>query len=361
MSRGACRRREFIGLVTQAGIAIKPALGSSRAGDEHGTRGDHMTTNDGQTLSPVVEHPGRKLAFDFPGVRIGVAEYAEGPTGCTVFHFPKTARCAADVRGGSPGTIMAGDGPIDALCYAGGSIYGLEAATGVMAELFAERSFARQFHEIAIVRGAIIFDFPPRASAIYPDKALGRAAVRAARPGVFPLGRHGAGCSATVGKAFEYPDQRESAGQGGAFRQIRSTKIAVFTVVNAVGAIVDRTGTVVRGNLDRKSGRRLRAIENVDRHVSERPGAPGASMPGNTTLSVVITNQQLDQAALTPLARQVHSSMARAIQPFHAWNDGDVLYAISTGEVVKPALDVTLLGIIASELAWDAVLNCFQD
>ena len=190
---------------------------------------------------------------------------------------------------------------------------------------------------------------------------MGRAALQAARPGIFPLGRHGAGCSATVGKAFHSPSHREPAGQGGAFRQVGPTKVAVFTVVNAVGAIVDRTGLVVRGNLDRISGRRLAATEVLNQYLSERAPRSGSTTSGNTTLTVVITNQQLDASALTPLARQVHSSMARAIQPFHAWNDGDVLYAVTTGEVTNPTLDVTALGIIASELAWDAVLNCFQD
>ena len=67
------------------------------------------------------------------GLAIGVAEYDEGPTGCTVFHFPGPALVAMDVRGGSVGTIMEGDGLTDAICLAGGSLYGLEAATGVAA------------------------------------------------------------------------------------------------------------------------------------------------------------------------------------------------------------------------------------
>jgi L-aminopeptidase/D-esterase-like protein len=48
--------------------------------------------------------------------------------------------------------------------------------------------------------------------------------------------------------------------------------------------------------------------------------------------------------------------MARAIQPFHALVDGDVLYAVSTNEIEDPALESIGLGIVASELAWDAVL-----
>jgi L-aminopeptidase/D-esterase-like protein len=48
--------------------------------------------------------------------------------------------------------------------------------------------------------------------------------------------------------------------------------------------------------------------------------------------------------------------MARAIQPFHALVDGDVLYAVTTDEVENPELTGTSLGVVASELAWDAVL-----
>jgi L-aminopeptidase/D-esterase-like protein len=48
--------------------------------------------------------------------------------------------------------------------------------------------------------------------------------------------------------------------------------------------------------------------------------------------------------------------MARAIQPFHALFDGDVLYAVTTAEVENEELPAMNLGVVASELAWDAVL-----
>ena len=68
----------------------------------------------------------------------------------------------------------------------------------------------------------------------------------------------------------------------------------------------------------------------------------------------------MDSRQLRTVARQVHVSMARAIQPFHALEDGDVLFAVSTGEVESdPVLDTTALGIVASELAWDAVLTSY--
>jgi L-aminopeptidase/D-esterase-like protein len=311
-------------------------------------------TNDTADLQPRTSFEGPTLAFDFPGLEIGCAEYDEGPTGCTVLSFlPDGAACATDVRGGSSGTI-GGYEWVHAICLAGGSLYGLEAATGVAAEIFARRDYATGWLEIPLVSGAIVFDWGRRDNGVYPDKELGRAALRASQPGVFPLGARGAGRSATVGKTFAY-DEGEAAGQGAAFRQLGETRIAVFTVVNAVGAIVDREGTVVRGHLDAATGERRPLVPGVEARLAT--GAPVRPLPGNTTLTVVVTNQRLDQRELRTLGRQVHASLARAIQPFHALVDGDVLYAVTTNEVESRELESIGLGIVASELAWDAVLS----
>jgi L-aminopeptidase/D-esterase-like protein len=244
---------------------------------------------------------------------------------------------------------------VHAICFAGGSLYGLEAAAGVAAELLAQREYRTGWLEIPLVAGAIIFDWGPRDNAVYPDKELGRAALRAARPGVFPLGRRGAGRSATAGKLFAY-EEGEPAGQGAAFRQIGETKVAVFTVVNAIGAIVDRDAQVVRGHYETSTGARRALVPGVEERLES--GLPVRPPPGNTTLTVVATNLRLDPRQLRTLGRQVHASMARAIQPFHALEDGDVLFAVSTSELeADPLLDTTALGVVASELAWDAVLS----
>jgi 6-aminohexanoate-oligomer endohydrolase len=310
-------------------------------------------SNDNASLVPRTEFDGPVLELDFPGLAIGVAEYDEGPTGCTVFHFANGATAATDVRGGSPGTI-GGYEWVRAICLAGGSLYGLEAATGVAAELFAAGGYDVGWTSIATVSGAIVFDYGRRANSIYPDKQLGRAAFRAAREGSFPLGARGAGRSATVGKTFEL-GEGEPGGQGAAFRMLGPTRLAVFTVVNAVGAVVDRQGQVVRGHLDRSTGARRALVAGVEDRIAA--GRPVHPPPGNTTLTVVATNQKLDRRVLQQLGRQVHASLARAIQPFHALVDGDVLYAVSTDEIENPALDSIALGVVASELAWDAVLR----
>ncbi len=314
-------------------------------------------TNDLIALTPRTRFDGPALELDFPGLEIGCAEYDEGPTGCTVFSFlPDGATCATDVRGGSPGTL-GGYEWVHAICFAGGSLYGLEAATGVAAEIFAQRGYATGWLDIPLVCGAIVFDWGPRDNGVYPDKELGRAALRAALPDVFPLGPRGAGRSATVGKTFAY-EEGEPSGQGAAFRRIGETRIAVFTVVNAFGAIVDRDGTVVRGHLDATTGERRALVAGVEQRLAT--GTPVRARPGNTTLTLVVTNQRLDTRELRTLGRQVHASMARAIHPFHALVDGDVLYTVTTNTVEPGRLDSIGLGIVASELAWDAVLSAVR-
>ena len=312
------------------------------------------------TLHPVARtevDAKRWLEVDFPGLEIGVAEYPEGPTGCTVFHFPEVASMHIDVRGGSPGINGEHLTLTNAICFAGGSLYGLEASTGVAAELFGRRGYSTKWMDIALVAGAIIFDYGRRDNAVYPDKDLGRAAVRALRPGRFPQGPHGAGCSATAGHGAT----AELAGQGGASRRIGPTRVAVFTVINAYGAIVDRTGDVVRGNRDPKTGRRLRAERIVQETGAYDPIAARArGVTQNTNLTLVATDQKLDPLQLRSLARQVHSSLARAVQPFHTRWDGDILFALSTQQTTNEALDEVSLGVVASELAWDAALASFD-
>ena len=99
--------------------------------------------------------------------------------------------------------------------------------------------------------------------------------------------------------------------------------------MNAFGAIVDRDGTVVRGHYDPESGARTPLVDGLEAQLPQ-------AAPGNTTLTLVVTNQQLTRRELRQLGVQVHGSMGRAIQPFHALVDGDVLYTVSTNEVENP-------------------------
>src|SRR5687767_7611085 len=287
---------------------------------------------------------GRVLDFDIPGLAVGVAANPEIPTGCTVFNFdvdlfPAGVMLELDVRGGAPWHSGAED-TVNAISLAGGSVYGLEAAAGVAAELFAQGGY----RDLVAVSGAVIYDVSVveepdgfLGKGVYPDKAFGQEAVRAAQPGRFPLGNQGAGSGAYVGQWANFPYERERGGQGGAFRQIGPLKLAVFSVVNALGVIVDRQGQVVRGGLDQRTGERTTPIQDAEGILSGTSVRvqPEAALPGgltrHTTLTVLVTNVALPRDLLRQLGRQVHSSMARAIQPFNTPDDGDTFFTVSTG------------------------------
>lgn len=306
---------------------------------------------------PYIPAPRKTLSFDFPALAIGVAEYREGPTGCTAFHFPAGVPFSADVRGGANGTIGADYSFAHAFCFAGGSLVGLEAAAGVASALFERRGREQvEWNDVPLVAGAITYDFGGRSNGIYPDRELGRAALEAALTGSFPLGSVGAGVNAGVGKSRL--GQPERSGQGGAFRQVGPVKVAAFTVVNAIGAIHDRDGRVVRGNYEARTGKRHSFLHTLDAGESETEARRGE----NTTLTLVVTNQKLRSGDLTQLSRQVHASMARAIQPFHTPFDGDVLFFATTNEVDHaPLATPPYLGVLASEVVWDAVLTCCDE
>lgn len=314
--------------------------------------------------NPIIEtsqsHPGPLLTLNFPAMKIGSAEYVNGETGTTVFYFPKGAMAAVDLRGGSIGTfftqttMQCGYAPVDAIVLSGGSILGLESVTGVLQGIFESKKNNTQFAAMPLVSGVSIFDFHIRApSTVYPDKALGLAAFKSAEEGKFVLGRRGAGRSATVGKLLGTAYE-EYAGQGGAFREENGIKLALFTVLNAVGVVVDESGNTQHGLWDASKGRRL----NLDE--AKQISQSNEISKGNTTLTLLVTNLKLKPLQLQQLGKQVHNSMSRWIQPFGALKDGDVFYTVSTQEVEVPDdFDPTWVGLEATKLAKEAIDSAF--
>ena len=126
-------------------------------------------------------------------------------------------------------------------------------------------------------------------------------------------------------------------------------------VLNAIGAVFDRDGRPVRGHVDPATGERTTYMEDIERQV-EAARQIQDPQPGITTITVVVTNQTVRGHDLIQLGRQVHSSTARAIQPFHTRDDGDALWMVSTGEVERPEWSLAGIGVVASEVVWVAVL-----
>jgi 6-aminohexanoate-oligomer endohydrolase len=314
-------------------------------------------------LVPNTSIDGPALEFNWPAVEVAVGSYEKGPTGLTIFHFPSRALATADVRGAAAGTVntdllrMGWELPdLDAIVFSGGSVYGEEAiaatSTGLKENGF--RGLAPK--DLGLVAGAVIYDFRGhRLTDVYPDKALARAAMKAFRPGSFPLGAQGAGRMAMQGS---FLGCGAHSGQGGAFRQIGATKIAAFVVVNARGSVTDRNGRLVSCHRDHNWNTSLTS-EILSHIVLSSPASAGIAEDAgrqNTTLSLVVTNRKLHYADLQRLAVQVHTSMARAIQPFSTFEDGDTLFAVSTEEVAESWPRPIELNTVAAEVMWDAIL-----
>lgn len=339
--------RRFLLNLTATSLAAPAVLSHAHAQDASNDPGPAWQKN----LQPVIINDG--VQFDLPGVLIGTAEYREGPTGCNVFIFPEGAVCAVDARGGSPGLFNPSP-RIEALFLSGGSLYGLEVGAGVAGELFSQRQRA-VVGKIALVSGAIIFDYVRRTTLVYPDKRLGAAAFRAAKPGRFPVGARGAGCSASIGQTGSTRFVPEPSGQGCAVGKIGDATIGVFTVLNPLGAIFDRKGELVRGYMDRETGTR-RSLDYLIKHHPKELGMIQNTGGSHTTITAVIVDRHIPFEELQQFGRQVHASMAQAIRPFHTPLDGDVLFAISTGR--EPlGFSAALAAEAGSQLALDAIYS----
>jgi len=320
----------------------------------------------------------RKLEFDWPAVSFGTAEYPAGPTGVTVMKLANKGYVSVDVRGGGPGTVNAAYmdlgydmAELDTVVLSGGSWYGLEATTAVATAMKDDGSadgnaFSNPM-TMAMSVGSIIFDFGSRRlNEIYPDKRLAQAAYRAVNTGSVPIGAHGGGRIAVTGAFFGC---NAKSGQGAAFKQVGDLKVLALTVVNALGIVTDRDGNVVACHKGKAWPTNLKTKDLMQHFPESRnpewTGPDGKtpendaaieSSTKNTTISMVIINQHLDPAELKRLAAQVHTSMARGIQPFATIYDGDVLYAVSTAEITEPTMPSIDVGTIASDVMWDAIL-----
>jgi L-aminopeptidase/D-esterase-like protein len=76
------------------------------------------------------------------------------------------------------------------------------------------------------------------------------------------------------------------------------------------------------------------------------PEAPTFSAMESTTLSVVLTDANLDKLQCGVVARMSHDGFARAINPVHTPVDGDCAFVLATGE--RPS-NVFQVGAAAAE------------
>jgi L-aminopeptidase/D-esterase-like protein len=300
------------------------------------------------------------------GIRVGHHTLTERPTGCTViFVEGQGAVGGVSQRGAAPGTretdLLDPTNLVDkvnAIVLAGGSAFGLDAASGVMKYLD-ERGIGWNVGAagvVPIVPSAIIFDLPfggdPK---IRPTADCGYRAIQGATTLAVVEGNVGAGAGATLGKSAG----RERSMKGGlgsaAIRLPNGLVVGAIVAVNAIGDVIDPTTAQVVAGVRTPDGKSLADARKLLRDGSlMRAAAPRAVE--NTTIAVVATNARLTKAEIHRVALMADDGLARAIVPAHTIGDGDTVFSLATGRWAGVA-DASSVGALAADMLAEAIVR----
>ena len=276
------------------------------------------------------------------GLKVGNAHDATLCSGVTVLLSERPFVAAVDVRGGATGTRetdaigLAGSlEEAHALVLAGGSAFGLAAASGVQTWL-AERGvgFAVGAARVPIVPAAILFDLLNGGDkgwgAFPPYEAMGRNACEAASVHC-NIGSVGAGFGATTAL--------HRGGLGSALQHLSDgLMVGALVAVNPLGSVtIGATPHFWAGPFERHGefgGRGTPALWPADALDLRMKGiSTQFSGMQNTTIAIVATNAKLTKREAHRLAVMAQTGLARAVYPVHTPLDGDVVFAIATGEL----------------------------
>jgi L-aminopeptidase/D-esterase-like protein len=309
---------------------------------------------------------------DIPGILVGHAQDEQALTGCTVVLCEGGAIGGVDQRGGAPGTRetdamhpMHLVNEVHAVVLAGGSAFGLDAATGVVRYL-EERGvgFDVRVARVPIVPAAILFDLGIGKSDVRPDAEMGYQACLNASADPPAEGNVGAGTGATVGKILGLAGAMKS-GIGTASLETGSgVKVGAIAAVNVFGDVIDPgTGQIIAG---------ARVIQKGPVKIGKGPyfadtlyvmeSLIGRTVLGfmsreNTAIGIVATNAKLNKEQINKVAQMAQDGLARTVCPAHTMLDGDTIFALATGE--KKA-DVNIVGAFAAEVFAQAVLRAVR-
>jgi L-aminopeptidase/D-esterase-like protein len=314
----------------------------------------------------------RDSITDVPGIRVGHAQDDEALTGCTVVLCEKGAVGGVDQRGGAPGTretdllkpVNAVE-KVHAVLLAGGSAFGLDAASGVMRYLEEhEIGFNTGVARVPIVPAAILYDLAIGRADVRPDAEMGYRAAASASADAPAEGNAGAGTGATIGKIFGMKQAMKS-GLGTASMDIGGGIIVgAIVAVNAFGDVIDpQSGEILAGARSTKLGPvQLGSPDYFADTLAVMKTLAGRAilklaMSRNTVIGVVATNAKFTKTEATKMAQMAQDGLGRAIRPAHTMLDGDTIFALATGQ--KKA-DVSIVGAYAAEVLAQAIVRAVK-
>jgi D-aminopeptidase len=300
----------------------------------------------------------RNLITDVAGLRVGNAEDHRIKTGTTVLVADTPFVAAVDVMGGAPGSreteVLGLDrlvDSVDALVLSGGSVFGLDAAAGVTDALRAQgRGFGYGDVVVPIVPAAVLFDLRNGGDKQWtesPYRALGAQALAAAAQDC-ALGTAGAGTGGTTAGL--------KGGLGSASLVLPSGHIVGALVgVNPTGTVTVPAAPYFLAapfEMGGEFGGRGPSPDLPDPAAlarTKRDYLPDAAA-ANTTIAIVATDAILTRPQLKRVAVAAQDGIARAISPAHTLVDGDLVFALATGDrpIGDPVFDPIALGHAAA-------------
>jgi D-aminopeptidase len=298
----------------------------------------------------------QNLIIDVRGIRVGNAVDARVATGVTVILLDEPNVASGVVRGGAPGgrdtallePEMTVPG-VNAVVLSGGSLFGLDAAGGVI-NCLRERGIGFKIGNatIPVATQAITFDLLNGGDKNWgrrpPYWDLGWAATETASAAPFPLGTHGGGYGTTTATL--------KGGLGSASITTQSGfQVGAIVLVNAVGSATIGDGphfwAAPFENGNEFGGLGLPTSIPADALALRMKG--GA--PPSTTVALVVTDAVLTKAQAKRLAMMADDGLAKAVRPAHAPMDGDTV--IAAAMLRKPlqneAVDLTEIGLAAAD------------
>jgi L-aminopeptidase/D-esterase-like protein len=290
------------------------------------------------------------------GVRVGHFSDYTGGTGVTVILFDNPACGAVDITGMATSSrqidsldMMHPGIAVHGICLAGGSAFGLDAASGVVKYL-CEKGIGLDLvvTKVPVVPTAVIFDLSFMDPNARPTPEMAYQACMEASDSLVEQGCIGAGTGATSGKLRGVAHGTKSGLGSSLIQGVDGVLMGALVVANPFGDVLDEKGTIIAGARDEQGF--INSQEAIARgEVRERFGAPG-----NTTLCVLVTNARMDKVMAMQVARMAGQGLSRHISPFNTPLDGDMVFCFSTGTIEVHPLH---LGVIASQAARDALLS----
>ena len=297
------------------------------------------------------------------GIEVGHFTDSRRPTGCTVVIARAGAVGGVDVRGAAPGTRETDlldpcnlVEKIHAIVLAGGSAWGLDAASGAVRWL-EEHGVGLDVGvgRLPLVPAAVLFDLMVGDMRVRPDAAAGYAACVAASSADPAEGNVGAGTGASVGKLFGMARAMKG-GVGTASVTVDGITVGALIACNAVGDVLDPDSGQVLAGARTADGLQLlgsrRALLHGELAQSVLPGT-------NTTIGVIATDAVISKTQAQRLALAAHDGLARTINPVHTQLDGDTLFTLGTGASGKNP-GMLLLATMAAEASARATLRAVQ-